>query len=243
MPRADLTLFAHVASRDESELDLSQAAFLIAEAEYPELDIPHYVEQLDRLGERARALLVDENRAMEPPLRSITRLLFEDVGFTGNDRAYYDPRNSFLNDVLDRRTGIPITLALVILEVAKRAEVCAHGVGFPGHFLVRTDDRGGPVFFDPWNGKVCDRQRLRVLYGRATGETRDPDPRLLEPLPKRLFLVRMLNNLRGIYTATTDHDRLRSVLERIQILAPSDDIERQLHELTPRPVRPPRLFN
>jgi regulator of sirC expression with transglutaminase-like and TPR domain len=243
MPQADLTLFSHVASREESELDLSQAAFLIAEAEYPELDIPHYVELLDRLGERARACLADADRASEPPLRSITRLLYEDVGFSGNDRAYYDPRNSFLNDVIDRRTGIPITLALVILEVARRAEVSASGVGFPGHFLVRTEYRSGAWFIDPWNGTVCDRQRLRVLYGRATGEVRDPEPRLLEPLTKRLFLVRMLNNLRGIYTANADNERLRSVLERIQILAPSDEVARQLHDLLPRPARPPRIFN
>lgn len=243
MSRADLALFSHVACRAEPELDLAHAAFVIAEAEYPELDIPRYVEKLDRLGERARSRLSETDRASEPSLRIITRLLFEDVGFTGNDRAYYDPRNSFLNDVLDRRTGIPITLALVILEVARRAEVIAHGVGFPGHFLLRTSDRGTTLFFDPWNGKLCDRQRLRVLYGRATGQARDPEPQLLEPLPKRLFLVRMLNNLRGIYVATSDSERLRSVLERLQLLAPSDDIAQQLESLSPRPVRPPRLFN
>ena len=243
MPAADLALFSHVVTRSEADLDLAQAALLIAEPEYPELDIPRYLEQLDQLGERARLLLDEANAANEPPLRRVTRMLHDDLGFAGNDGDYYDPRNSFLNEVLDRRTGIPITLAVVILEVGRRAGITAHGVGFPGHFLVRTAGPHGPLFLDPFTGALCDRERMRALHAQATGESRDPDPRLLEPLEKRLILARMLNNLRGIYAAAGDGERLHGVLERIQVLAPSDEIAQQLRALAPPPRSPPRIMN
>jgi len=236
MPAADLTLFSHVASRPEAELDLALASLLIAEPEYPQLDIPHYVDVLDQLGEKARRRLDEPPRnsaeADEPPLRRIARLLHDDLGFSGNADDYYDPRNSFLNEVLDRRTGIPISLAVVLLEVARRAGIQAHGVGFPGHFLVRTAVPSGTLFIDPFDGHIATPARLRELHARTTGVSRDPDPRVLEPTPKKQILVRMLNNLRGIYAAAADADRLRRILALIQLLTP-----------TSTPSTPPRTFN
>jgi regulator of sirC expression with transglutaminase-like and TPR domain len=236
MPAADLTLFAHVASRPEAELDLALAALLIAEPDYPGLDIPHYVDVLDQLGEQARRRLDEPPRtsaeADEPPLRRIARLLHDDLGFSGNSDDYYDPRNSFLNEVLDRRTGIPITLAVVILEVAHRAGIQAHGVSFPGHFLVRSPVPSGTLFIDPFDGRVATPARLRELNARTSGESRDPDPRVLEPTPKKQILIRMLNNLRGIYAAAADADRLRRILALLQLLTP-----------TSTPSTPPRTFN
>jgi regulator of sirC expression with transglutaminase-like and TPR domain len=243
MPAADLALFAHVATRPEPELDLAQAALLIAEPEYPGLDIPRYLEQLDQLGEQARLRLEERAPTSDPPLRRVTRMLHDELGFAGNSGDYYDPRNSFLNEVLERRTGIPITLAVVILEVARRAGITAHGVGFPGHFLVRTAGPNGPLFLDPFSGRLCSRDDLRELHRQATGEERDPDPRLLEPVPKRLILLRMLNNLRGIYTAGADNDRLRGVLERIQLLSPTDEVAAQLDAIAPPRPPTPRILN
>jgi regulator of sirC expression with transglutaminase-like and TPR domain len=239
MVSADLTLFTHVVGRPEAELDLAQAALLIAEPEYPGLDIPRYLDALDQLGARARQVLDRPAAVAGPPIARVARLLHDELGFSGNAEDYYDPRNSFLNEVLDRKTGIPITLAIVLLEVARRAGLPAHGVSFPGHFLVRA---AGPIFIDPFDGRVADRDALRRLNQRATGHAHDPDPRLLEPCKKRDLLVRMLNNLRGIYAAAGDVPRLRAMLERMQVLAPSDEIARQLVQLQP-PAAPPRILN
>ncbi|AUX48065.1 hypothetical protein SOCE26_095920 [Sorangium cellulosum] len=231
-----LTLFAHIAARPEDELDLAEAALLIGDAAYPGLDVPHYLRLLDQLGGDAR-------RAVERPLRSpeatpgsgpveqLLRWFYGELGFHGNASDYYDPKNSYLHEVLDRRTGIPITLAVVLLEVCWRIGVEAQGVSFPGHFLVRTPVRGGVMLIDPFEGRLLGREDLRALHARATGTPRDPDPRLLVPAQKRQILVRMLNNLRSIYSSRSDAPRLRSVLERMQVLAPSDELRKELDQL------------
>jgi regulator of sirC expression with transglutaminase-like and TPR domain len=210
-PSADLALFAHFARRPEPEIDLLRAALLIAEPEYPGLDIAHYVDEIDRLGALARQRL--DTALEEPPLGQILRLLHREVGFHGNSDDYYDPRNSFLNEVIDRRTGIPITLAVVAIEVAARARVDAHGVSFPGHFLLRAP---APIFFDPFGGRCLNEKALRELLARA-GATGDP-ARLLQPATKTQILSRMLNNLRGIYSTRGDQARLRAVESRMLLL-------------------------
>src|SRR2546430_2404900 len=142
MSGADLALFAHMLARTDDEIDLAQAALLLAEPEYPGLDIPHYIGVLDRLrAEAARALGGVALGVLAA--RRLLGLLYEELGFRGNDKDYYDPRNSFLNEVLERRTGIPISLAVVVTEVARRAGVEAQGISFPGHFLVRVPVEGG----------------------------------------------------------------------------------------------------
>jgi regulator of sirC expression with transglutaminase-like and TPR domain len=231
-----LTLFAHVAARPEEDLDLAEAALLLGEDEYPDLDIPRYLGQLDRLGEEARRAL---ERAPATPeavpgsgnIERLLRWLYGDLGFHGNEADYYDPRNSYLNEVIDRRTGIPITLAVVLIEVARRAGVEAQGVSFPGHFLVRTPSRGGVLLVDPFEGRLLGREDVRALHARATGVAREPDAQMLAPAPKRHILVRMLNNLRGIYANRSDTARLRRVIELMQVLAPSDELSKQLDQL------------
>jgi regulator of sirC expression with transglutaminase-like and TPR domain len=231
-----LTLFAHVAARPDEDLDLAEAALLIGDAEYPSLDVPHYLALLNHMGEDARKALSSASDAPEatPGSGRIERLLmwfYGHLGFRGNSGDYYDPRNSYLNEVLDRRLGIPITLAVVLLEVCQRAGIEAQGVSFPGHFLVRTPARGGVLLVDPFEGRLLGREDLRALHARATGVARDPDPRMLAPAPKRHILVRMLNNLRAIYARRSDPTRLRGVLERMQVLAPSDELQRELEQL------------
>jgi regulator of sirC expression with transglutaminase-like and TPR domain len=250
----DLALFAHVVKRTEHELDLAQAALLIAEQEYPQLCVADYLERLDVLGAEARRRL----EALTPPrpdqrgalaaarLECVVRLLFDDEGFAGNREDYYDPRNSFLNDVLDRKKGIPITLAMVLTEVCARAGVEARGVSFPNHFLVRAAGPSGPVFVDPFEGKVLDGEGLRALYSRATGDPGEPDARMLEPATKCQILIRMLNNLRGVYSSRQDKRRLRGVLERIEVLSPSDELRAQIEACGGEPDAPPPrrvLFN
>jgi regulator of sirC expression with transglutaminase-like and TPR domain len=217
--RADLTLFAHLVRRPEGELDLGQAALLIAEAEYPGLDVARWVGELDLLGSETRRRISGHSLDGEAALRKLLAFLYDELGFRGNAEDYYDPRNSFLNEVLARRTGIPITLGLVVLEVARRAEIPARGVSFPGHFLVRG---AHSRFIDPFEGRILDGAGLKALHLRTTGEEGDPDPRLLEPATKTQILVRLLNNLRGIYTARGDEARLRAVIDRLEVLAPED---------------------
>ena len=247
--RADssLRLFAHIAARPEGDLDLVRAALLLGEHEYPELDVSACLDRFDELGEVAHMRLV----AARPPaprlprlrddVEVLLRLFYGELGFAGNTEHYYDPKNSFLNEVLERKVGIPISLAVVLVAVARRAGLDARGVGFPGHFLVRFDDeRDAPVFVDPFFGHLLDDEALELLAERASGQCGPVDPRVLEPASKASTLVRMLNNLRGIYSAREEHARLRCVLERLEVLAPSTDLRRQIEALGGGSNPPPR---
>jgi regulator of sirC expression with transglutaminase-like and TPR domain len=219
MDAADLSLFAHVVARPDAHVDLAQAALMIAESEYPDLDIPSYIAALDRFAGRARRALSAATSA--PPMATVLRVLYGDLGFRGNVDDYYDPRNSFLNEVLDRRTGIPITLGVVLIEVCRRVGVEAQGVSYPGHFLVRSPTPAGAVFIDPFEGIPLDEGDLQLLYQRATRDQGPLDPRRLEPASRKQILLRILNNLRGIYEARADQQRLQAVLMRMSVLAPS----------------------
>ncbi|MFT3773632.1 MAG: transglutaminase-like domain-containing protein [Minicystis sp.] len=234
--RLNLTLFAHVCARPDAELDLAEAALLIAETEYPGLDVARYTRRLDDLGRGAQTAVArarpgNEGHLEEARIERMLRFVYEDAGFHGNGEDYYDPRNSFLNDVIDRRTGIPITLAIVLTEICKRAGIKANGVSFPGHFLVRSDTPRGAVLIDPFSGRALSREEVRALYARVTGEDKEPPPRLFDPATKVQILVRMLNNLRGIYEQQGDNARLCAVLERIQVLAPGEGLRKQIEKL------------
>jgi regulator of sirC expression with transglutaminase-like and TPR domain len=221
MKLEEITLFSHLVARPESELDLTRAVLLIAEPEYPGLDVARYVEELDRLGAAAAQRIAAS--PARPPLANVIRYLYEELGFRGNLEDYYDPRNSFLNEVIDRRTGIPISLALVLTEICQRVGIEARGVSFPGHFLVRVDVDGDAMFIDPFDGRLLDRRQIADLHQRATGEEGPIDPRVLAPASKRQVLARILNNLRNIYERAGDRERLLGVLARMQVLRPDDE--------------------
>lgn len=229
---ATLTLFAHVLSRPEAQLDLAQAALLLGADEYPTLDTRHYLANLDDLGRMAKQKLdAPGSHSPQDRARRISSWLYGEAGFHGNVEDYYDPRNSFLNEVLDRKTGIPISLALVFLEVARRAGVRAYGVSFPGHFLVRVEDDANTIVVDPFNGRLLDRADLMALQKQFVGNAQDLDARLLEPCGKRSMLFRMLNNLRHIYATNGDMLRMRGVLERMAAIAPTKEICAELEQL------------
>src|SRR5512136_2010247 len=154
VPLSNLARFARVVDRPESAINLAEAALLIAEDAYPRLDTDAYLRRMDELAEP----LADRVRPDSSLLETVEALnghLFGDVGFRGNEKEYYDPRNSYLNEVLDRKLGIPITLSIVTIEVAARNGLRLDGVGFPGHFLVKCPATGGlagDLFVDPFNG-------------------------------------------------------------------------------------------
>ena len=230
MDFAGISLFSHIVGRAEADLDLARAALLVAEPEYPDLDVARYIDELDRLGTEASTRIT--SAPQRPPLTTVIRYLYEEAGFHGNTSDYYDPRNSFLNEVLDRRTGIPISLALVLTEVCRRVGIDARGISFPGHFLVRvTDEDGDIMLIDPFDGRLLDDSNLAELHERATGREGPVDAQLLEPASKTHVLMRILNNLRAIYERTGDRERLLGVLARMQVLNPDDDVHAHIQKL------------
>ena len=189
--------------------DLAPAAFMIARLEYPQLDMSHYLGELDRMGEEATARVAALGDKAGP-MRHVTEIsdyLFKVQGFAGNRTHYDDPRNSFLNDVIDRRTGIPITLALVYIEVSRRAGVRIDGVNFPGHFLLKAPARpkasggsGTPVIVDPFHGgAILSEVDCESLLHKYAGSDAAFDQRLLARATKQEILVRMLVNLKRLY--------------------------------------------
>ena len=199
---------------------LAEAALLIAAEEYPALDVAAWLARLDALGARARERVPPRGDA-DQTAAALTRLLVEDYGLRGNDADYYDPRNSFLNEVLERRLGIPLTLSLVYMDVGARAGVAVRGVGLPGHFVVRLE-RGETVrLLDPYTGgRPLDEADCRRLVERLGGGRLRFEPAHLRAVSARAILIRMLANLKGVYTALGDWRRARGAVDRILLLAP-----------------------
>lgn len=232
----DLVLFAHLARKPDSELDLERAALLVAETEYPGLDVASYVAKLDGLGQLARQRLkslgLDPSAAGFVPaegMNAVLRLLYQELGFRGNVSDYYDPRNSFLNDVIDRRTGIPITLAVVYLEVARRAGVQVTGVNFPGHFLLRAADErarmhysGDFVIVDPFHGgALLSELDCREMLRQHVGDEAAFDTGLLQPATRHEIVVRMLVNLKRLYVRMRSFPQARFVADLLLTVDPT----------------------
>jgi regulator of sirC expression with transglutaminase-like and TPR domain len=209
--------FAALLDRDPVPLD--EAALAIAEEEYPRMDREEYLVRLDALAERVRAKAPPGRAATL--LHALRKVLSEEEGYRGNDGDYGDPRNSFLNEVLDRRLGLPITLCVLYMEVARRASLELVGVGFPGHFLAKYVSPGGAeVFVDAYHGgEMLSAEECVARYRARTGG-RDLDRRYLAAVAPRQILARMLHNLKRTYLERKDDVRAWWVLDRILILTP-----------------------
>lgn len=223
-----LDSFAHLVGRDDARIDLAEACLMIAQDAYPGLDVKRYLGEIDAIAQRLRARMPQRATA-EDRIVALNQLLFDDLGYRGNTDDYYDPRNSYLNDVLDRRTGIPITLSILYMEVGRRIGLPLEGVSFPGHFLVRMRLRGGMLVLDPFAGGVPQsedelRERLkRVIPEGAVefpvGEL--PLEQFLEPAGNRQILTRVLRNLKAIHRQAGEPERLLQVLNRMLVLTPA----------------------
>jgi regulator of sirC expression with transglutaminase-like and TPR domain len=213
--------FAEIASLPDERIRLAEAALWIAAEEQPGLDPEPWLARLDEMGQRLRPHLED----LRDPLDRLERLagfLSDEVGLRGNEDDYYDPRNSYLNEVIDRGLGIPITLALVYIEVGQRAGVPLEGVGFPGHFLLRHSHHTQLVI-DPFDrGRLLTLDDCKEMLERLSNGTLPFDTRLLRPSTPRQILVRMLNNLRGVYLHRGEQLRVIGVLDRVLLLDPDD---------------------
>jgi len=215
------------------DLDLAPAALLIAKLEYPRLDASHYLQQLDQMGlavtQRLKAL--SSNSDVMQQIKTLNNYLFEEKGFSGNQEDYDNPRNSYLNEVLERRTGIPITLALVYIEVSRRAGVRVDGVNFPGRFLLRLPQHPDgnsqdhdDFIVDPFDGgailsETACRKLLRKHVGEGEGTTFHQ--RLLMPASKQQVLVRILVNLKRIYIRMRSFPQAHAITELLLALTPS----------------------
>ena len=226
--------FAALAERPDAEIDLVEAALLVAAEEYPDLDVRHYRRVLDRLCDGARMRVgeaaIGARGGLGPceVVGALNRYLFEECGFRGNREAYYDPRNSFLNEVLDRRLGIPITLSLLYIEVGRRAGLPLVGIGFPGHFLVGCDAPEGRLLIDPFDGgRLLTELDCIAILTRLHGRPVPLARHYLAPIGPRAFLVRMLANLKSIYLEREDYCRALAAVERILLLTPDAWEERR----------------
>lgn len=212
--------FTQEISQPDEQIDLAKAALYIAQEEYPDLDLNEYLNALDTMASEVQERLP----AQRYPLRiiqSINQYLYDDLGFTGNTDDYYDPRNSFFNEVIDRRTGIPLTLSLLYLEVARRIDFPMVGVGMPGHFLIRPEFEGVGIFVDAFNnGKVMFPEDCQERLSKIYREPVELNPNLLFPVTPRQFLVRMLTNLKAIYLNREELELALAAVERILLLFP-----------------------
>jgi regulator of sirC expression with transglutaminase-like and TPR domain len=225
---AALEPFVDLLAEKDERIELARACLLIAEDAYPGLDIERYTTELERLALQLRDRLPRAAGAEEKIL-ALNQFLFGDLGYTGNADDYYDPRNSYLNEVIDRRTGIPITLSVLYMELGRRIGLPLEGISFPGHFLVRLRLRGGMLVLDPFAGGEPQsedelRQRLeRVIPRDATGgiPVRElPLEQFLEPASNRQILARILRNLKSIYRQAEMPERMLDVLNRALVVTP-----------------------
>ena len=224
-------VFAQLARQPDDSIDLMSGALTVSGLFQDDLVPNETLRDLERLAEKASIPVAAETDLFDK-VRALNRFMFEEQGFTGNQDDFYDPRNSFLDQVLSRRLGIPITLSVLYIEIARRLGLPAYGVGFPGHFLVRIGRGDTALMLDVYAGGVAlpeDEldQRLADLYGQGTLSIRS-HPALLRPATKREILVRMLRNLIGIYRDRGEHINQLSALTAALTLAP--DLPGELRE-------------
>jgi regulator of sirC expression with transglutaminase-like and TPR domain len=215
-----ITRFREIVNQPEDGINLAEAALLIAADEYSDLDIAGYLRRLDDIAGQIRPAI----RQDDSPRRKIERLnryLFQELQFRGNQENYYDPRNSYLNDVIDRRVGLPITLSVIYLEVGRRLGFPLFGVGLPGHFCVKWHDRQDEIFLDPFHaGEILDENSLVNLIEETFHARVQLLPEWLQIVDARYILTRMLNNLRNIFLRTENFERALGVVVKLLVLHP-----------------------
>jgi regulator of sirC expression with transglutaminase-like and TPR domain len=213
--------FQELAALSEDAFPLDRAALTLAMEDYPDIDIPAYLRKLDTFAASAEVLVgVDRNPVNV--IEGMNEVLFVQEGLRGNNEDYYDPRNSFLNEVLARRLGIPISLSVIYMEVGRRINFPIGGVGFPGHFLVKHIAENREIIIDPFNmGRILTLNDCQELLDKTYNNTIQLNASLLQPMDKRAIITRMLYNLKGIYTQKEQYQRALAVIDKILMLNPS----------------------
>lgn len=211
IPAETVRLFAQMMAREEHEISLVDASLLIAKTEYPHLDLKAQRERFTRL---ARELEAEPEYSPLTNIEALNDLLFRKEGFSGNEDDYDDPRNNFLNDVLDRKTGIPITLSVVYMELGQRHQLPIQGVGFPGHFIVKYAWTSKDILIDPYHGgAILSRNDCANLLKSHFRDDAELLPEYLAPSTKKQILARMLNNLKSSFFRREQYDRVLTMVE------------------------------
>jgi regulator of sirC expression with transglutaminase-like and TPR domain len=209
-----------LAAEPAAPVDLAEVALLIARDEYPHLDVEAYLKQLDGLAHEGRSYL---GHSLESQVAGLCRFLFHDVGLAGNQKEYYDARNSFLNEVLDRLTGIPITLSLVTMAVGERLGMRISGVALPGHFVAMAARGAQRIVFDPFNqGRRLEGGDCRLVVRESAGVDVDLTLAALEPAAPAAIVTRVLTNLKSCYLRDADFSRAARVVRRLRQVVPGD---------------------
>ncbi|MEB3282876.1 MAG: transglutaminase-like domain-containing protein [Lyngbya sp.] len=214
-------------NQPDEQINLAKAALYIAQEQFLNLDPEEYLNALDEMAAEVLERL-DEQRYPLKVIKTLNQYLFEDLGFVGNRSNYYDPNNSFLNQVIERRTGIPITLSVVYLEIAKRLDFPMVGIGMPGHFLVRPDFEGAGIYVDVFNqGEILFPEDCQAKLAEVYGQQVKLRPQFLTPVTSRQILARMLTNMKVIYMNVGEILNAVSAIERILLLFPEAQNERR----------------
>jgi len=225
-----LQRFRDAVAPQRVRINLCEAALLCAQDAYPDLDIADTLQRIDELALTLKRRLPPDFSTTHR-LLALNNYLFQELGFSGDSDNYYDPRNSFLNDVLMRKIGIPITLSILYIEIGERLGLKLRGVSFPGHFLVKIRVTGGELVLDPYDhGRSLSEEDLRERLARFTGEEAAqtlPLEDLLEPASPRQILARLLRNLKAIYLEAKDLDQALAVMNRLVVLLPDVPEERR----------------
>jgi len=213
--------FRQAVDQPEEKIDLGRAALTIALTDYPNLDVLDYLARIDRLAVEVTSHL-DSDADIYRSMAALNYVLFKQHAFHGNRDDYFDPKNSFLNEVIERKTGIPVTLSVLYMEVGRRAGLRLDGVGFPGHFLVKSVGNGEEIAIDPFNGgEIKSREDIDTMLFKLHGGKVKFHSDFLASSTKKDILKRMLANLKAIYINGNDLIKSLSVLDRLLILDPA----------------------
>ncbi|XGW00007.1 MAG: SirB1 family protein [Leptolyngbya sp. BL-A-14] len=218
-------LFHREVQQADEQIDLERAALYLAQEDYPALDVEEYLNALDTMAADVEERSPNELYPLKK-IQAINRYLYDELGFIGNTADYYDPRNSFLNEVIDRRTGIPITLSLVYLAIARRIGLRLVGINMPGHFLIRPVIEDAEICVDAFHqGEIlfpqdCE-ERLTQMYGRPV----TLQPAFLQPVTNRQYLARMLTNLKMTYLDRGNFQHALAAIDRLLLLLPQASTE------------------
>ena len=220
-----LQIFGEIAQLEESVFPLDRASLSLGLEEYPGLSVGEYLHRLDTLAARVD-VLIGGDRSSGSILQGLNEVLFIQEGLKGNKEEYYDPRNSYLNEVLDRKTGIPISLSVIFMEVARRIGCEISGVGFPGHFLVKHTEGHRETLIDAFNGgKIVSQDECQELLDQIYGGSVSMQPSFLQSMGKKAIVSRMLFNLKAIYYQREKYYKALAMVERILLLNPGTTSE------------------
>lgn len=218
--------FARLIELPDPEIPLAEAALWVAAEGRPDVDVRAALDELERLSAGAAEDLADAQSLSERVVR-LNRYLFVEERFAGNRTHYDDPRNSFLDVVLERRLGIPITLSVIYVEVGRRIGLEAAGIGFPGHFLAKVKGADGEVIVDPFYGSVLGEDDCEERLRQVAGPEARLDPAMLESASHAAILRRILTNLKHLHVSRAEYRKALACCDRILLIAPEDPVERR----------------